>query len=104
MADACAGKGAETRFPLMLDLIDLLLTRAARAGLMGAPDLEGAPGEARLLTALAPDARAARRVANLQQELSARARHGRAVNLDPSALLLDMLLRIEAMATGVAAA
>ena len=104
MADACAGKGAETRFPLMLDLIDLLLTRAARAGLTGAPDLEGAPGEARLLTALAPDARAARRVAELQRELSARARHGRAVNLDPSALLLDMLLRIEAMATGVAAA
>ncbi|PHP28743.1 DNA polymerase III subunit delta' [Limimaricola cinnabarinus] len=104
MANACAGKGAEAHFALMLDLIDLLLTRAARAGLMGAPEMQGAEGEARLLAMLAPDARAARRVAELSQELSARARHGRAVNLDPSALLLDMLLRIEAMATGVAAA
>lgn len=104
MADACGGKGAELRFPLMLDLIDLLLTRAARAGLMGEPDLQGAPGEARLLMTLAPDARAARRIAELSQELSARARHGRAVNLDPSTLLLDMLLRIEATAVGSAAA
>lgn len=104
MAEACGGKGAELRFPLMLDLIDLLLIRAARAGLMGEPDLQGAPGEARLLMTLAPDARAARRIAELGQELSARARHGRAVNLDPSALLLDMLLRIEATAAGSAAA
>ncbi|MGX9856117.1 DNA polymerase III subunit delta' [Limimaricola variabilis] len=104
MADSCGGKGAETRFPLLLDLIDLLLVRAARAGLAGAPETEASPGEARLLVTLAPDPAAARRVAELQQELSARARHGRAVNLDPSALLLDMLLRIEAMATGVAAA
>ncbi len=104
LADSCAGKGAETRFPLLLDLIDLLLTRAARAGLVGEPDLQGSPGEARLLMALAPDARTARRIAELQQELSARARHGRAVNLDPSALLLDMLLRIEATAAGSAAA
>ncbi|SDE47359.1 DNA polymerase III subunit delta' [Limimaricola pyoseonensis] len=104
LAESCGGKAAETRFPLLLDLIDLLLTRAARAGLAGEPDLQGASGEARLLVALAPDARAARRIAELQQELSARARHGRAVNLDPSALLLDMLLRIEATAAETAAA
>ncbi len=104
LADSCAGKGAETRFPLLLDLIDLLLSRAARAGLSGEPDIQACPGEARLLTRIAPDPRASRALATLQQELSARARHGRAVNLDPSALILDMLFRIEATAAQTAAA
>ena len=42
LADSCAGRAADTRFGLTLDLIDLFLARAARAGLMGelqGPDL-----------------------------------------------------------------
>ena len=39
--------------------------------------------------------RAARTWAALQQDLSARARQGKAVNLDPAGLILDMLWRIE---------
>ncbi len=104
LADSCAGRGAEMRFGLTLDLIDLFLSRAAHAGLLGEPHSQGAPGEACLLARLAPDDRAARHWAQLQQDLSNRSRHGRAVNLDPAALILDMIFKIEETAQGVAAA
>lgn len=104
LADNCVGRGAEVRFGMTLDLIDLFLSRAARAGLMGEPAAQGAMGEARLLARIAPDDRAARRWAALQQDLSNRSRHGRAVNLDPAALILDMIFKIEETAQGVAAA
>lgn len=104
LADACVGRGAEVRFGLTLDLIDLFLSRAARAGLMGEPAAQGAPGEARLLARIAPNDRAARAWAQLQQDLTDRSRHGRAVNLDPAALILDMIFKIEETAQGVAAA
>ncbi|WP_073333139.1 DNA polymerase III subunit delta' [Wenxinia saemankumensis] len=95
LGEACAGRTGETRFALFIDLVDLFLSRAARAGLTGEPQSQGAPGEARLLARLSPDARAARAWAAAQAELSARLRHGRAVNLDPAALVLDTLLAIE---------
>ncbi len=104
LAESCAGRGADIRFGLVLDLLDMFLSRAARAGLMGEPNAQGAPGEARLLARLAPDDRAACRWAQLQQDLSNRSRHGRAVNLDPAALILDMIFKIEETAQGVAAA
>jgi len=104
LGDSCTGKGAEARFPLILDLIDLFLARAARAGLLGEPATQGAPGEARLLARLAPDDRAARRWASLQQEIGARARQGRALNLDPAALILDMVCKIEETAQSLATA
>lgn len=104
LADACAGRGADVRFGMTLDLIDLFLSRAARAGLMGEPSTQGAPGEARLLARIAPDARAARAWARLQQELTDRSRHGRAVNLDPAALILDMIFKIEETANATAVA
>lgn len=104
LAESCAGRGADVRFGLTLDLIDLFLSRAARAGLMGEPAAQGAPGEARLLARIAPDDRAARRWAQLQQDLTDRSRHGRAVNLDPAALILDMVFKIEETAQGTAVA
>ncbi len=104
LADGCVGKANEIRFGMTLDLIDLFLSRAARAGLMGEPTAQGAPGEARLLTRISPDDRAARRWAQLQQDLTDRSRHGRAVNLDPAALILDMIFKIEETAQGIAVA
>lgn len=94
LAEAAAGRaGADgDPFDLMITLLDRFLTRAARTGLMGAPLPEAAEGEAGVLTRLSPDPVAARVWANAQAELSARARSGRAVNLDPSALVLDMLI------------
>jgi DNA polymerase III subunit delta' len=104
LAESCTGRPNEPRFALTLDLIDIFLARVARAGLLGPPQEQGAPGEALLLARLAPDDRAARRWAQLAQDLGARARHGKAVNLDPAALILDMVFKIEETAQGVAAA
>lgn len=104
LAESCSGKGAEVRYAHLLDLIDLFLSRTARAGLLGEPPVQGAPGEARLLARLAPHDHASRRWAQLQQDLSTRVRHGKAVNLDPASLILDMLFRIEETARVTAAA
>ena len=47
-----------------------------------------------LIARLAPDARRARVWAELAQSLGARLAHGRPVNLDPAALILDMVFSI----------
>lgn len=98
LAETAAGRGAEGRFELLLGLIELFLARAARAGLSGPPQPEAAPGEAQVLARLSPDGAAAMKWAALHQSLGAKARHGRAVNLDPAALVMDMVLEITASA------
>jgi DNA polymerase-3 subunit delta' len=103
LAESCTGRNSDARFTLVLDLIDRFLSRAARSGLEGPPADQGAPGEARLLARLAPDARAARIWATLAQEVSDRTRHGKAVNLDPALLILDTLFRIEQTAQSTVA-
>ena len=95
LADMAAQRGAEEKLDLLLTLMDLFLARLARTGALGTAGAEAAPGEAALLSRLAPDAAAGRRWAALHQSLGARARHGRAVNLDPAALILDMVLKID---------
>lgn len=96
LADAAAGRpGADgDPFDLTITLLDRFLTRTARAGLMGAPVPQAARGEGALLARLAPDDHAARDWAGAQARLSARARSGRAVNLDPAALVMDMLTQL----------
>uniref|UniRef100_UPI0040478C71 DNA polymerase III subunit delta' n=1 Tax=Yoonia sp. TaxID=2212373 RepID=UPI0040478C71 len=103
LADSCAARGADTHYGLTLDLIDQFLARTARAGLFGEPHSQGAPHEARLLARLSPDDHAARAWAQVQQDLSGRVRHGRAVNLDPAALILDIIFKIEETAHKIAA-
>jgi DNA polymerase-3 subunit delta' len=99
-AEAGAGRGAEAQFDLIVTLMDLFLARLARAGTCGTTPPEAAPGEAALIARLAPNPWAAREWASLAQTLGLRARRGKAVNLDPAALLMDMLLQIdEAAAT-----
>ena len=94
LAESAVGKGREPRFDLLLRLLDLFLARTARTGVSGPPLVEASPGEAELLKRLAPAPDAGRIWAELQQELGARARHGKAVNLDPAALILDMVFKI----------
>ncbi|MBN2906840.1 MAG: DNA polymerase III subunit delta' [Rhodobacteraceae bacterium] len=103
LAQSATGKGAEARFDLLLRLIGLLLARLARAGAAGPPPCEAAPGEAALLARLSPDPHAARGWAEAAQVLTARARQGKAVNLDPAALILDTVLRIDDTAGRLAA-
>ncbi len=103
LSEGLAGRANEPRYDLILRLIDLFLARAARAALQG-PPAEAAPGEAELLARIAPGPGAARPWADLHQALGARTRHGKAVNLDPAALLLDTLLKIDQTAARLAAA
>lgn len=81
-------------FDLVVGLLDRFLSRTARAGLLGPPLPEVADGEGALLARISPDDASARMWAEAQAELSARARRGRAVNLDPAALVMDMLLTL----------
>lgn len=95
LADLGAGRGNEEKFDLILMLIDLFLARLARAGTLGYCPTEAAKGEAELIARLSPHPQAARQWADLAQGLATRARRGRAVNLDPAALLMDMVLKID---------
>jgi len=82
-------------FDTTLALVETFLARLVRAGALGRPPAaEAAPGEAAALARLAPDPAAARAWAERAQALVARARRGRAVNLDPAALLVDILLAL----------
>lgn len=93
---------ANVDFDLILWLIDRFLSRLARSAANHPPANEAAQGEADLLARLAPHPSSARHWAELAQTLTPRIRQGRAVNLDPVALLMDTLLRIEATAREVA--
>lgn len=102
IAETAAGRGNEARFDLIVTLIDLFLARLARAGTTRETPTEAAPGEAALFARLAPDPWAARSWADLAQSLGNRARRGKAVNLDPAALLMDMVLKIDETAGSLA--
>ncbi|MDW3225217.1 MAG: DNA polymerase III subunit delta' [Paracoccaceae bacterium] len=101
LAEGAAARGGEAKRDLLFDLIELLLSRLARSGATGkAPTVEAAQNEAATLIRLAPNQTAARAWAQVAQETGARARHGRAVNLDPAALVLDTLIKISQTASG----
>src|SRR6056297_414801 len=100
LAEAAAARGGEEKLDLLIWLVDLFLSRLARSGALGAPRVEAAPGEADLFTRLAPHAHAGRAWADCAQEVGARSRHARAVNLDPAALVLDTVFKIQQTAAG----
>jgi DNA polymerase III subunit delta' len=102
LAEAGAGKGAEAQFDLIVTLIDLFLARLARAGTLAQTPPEAAKGEADLIARLCPTPAHARHWADLAQHLGLRARRGKAVNLDPAALLMDMVLQIDTEAAVLA--
>lgn len=95
IAESAAGKAGEARFDLVVTLLDLFLARLARAAALRQLPVEAAKGEADLITRLSNHPMAAQSWAELAQSLSQRARRGKAVNLDPAALLMDMVLKLE---------
>jgi DNA polymerase III subunit delta' len=95
LCEAVSARAGDRRFDLTVTLLDLFLARLARAGITGTPPPEAAKGEASVLRLLAPDSQAARAWADCAQSLGNRARQGKAVNLDPSSLLMDMVLKID---------
>ena len=95
LAEAAAQRGGEEKLDLLFRLIDLMLARLARTGATGTPPaVQAVPNEAEILTRLAPTPHQGRIWADAAQEVSARAQHGLAVNLDPAALVLDTLFKI----------
>jgi DNA polymerase-3 subunit delta' len=102
LADLAGARGAAETFDLLVTLIDIFLARLARFGVTGLTPPEAVPGEARLLGRIAPDPATARVWADLAQSLSARARRGKSVNLDPAALLMDILLKVDETAGSLA--
>lgn len=95
LAELAAAKGGDARRDLLFTLIDLLMSRLARTGATGtAPQPQAAQGEADILARLSPHPHQARIWADLAAEISARARHGIAVNLDPAALVLDTFTKM----------
>jgi len=97
LADQAAGRDAQARYALLLDLTVTLLQRLARAG-AGAGGPAAAPAEERLAARLAPDAARARLWAEAAAETEARAARALLVNLDPAHVVLDLWLRLDAVA------
>lgn len=102
ISEAGASRKTPEAFDLTVTLIDAFLARLARAGTLRALPPEAATGEAQLIERLAAPHDAARVWADLAQHLGLRARRGKAVNLDPSALLMDMVLKVDETAAQVA--
>lgn len=100
LAESVAARGAGEKLDLLLSLTDVALARLARTGATGAPPaIEAASGEAATFSRLAPDPQHARKWADLAQQITTRARQGRAVNLDPAALVLDMVFNMQTTAS-----
>lgn len=101
LAETAAQRGAAERFELLLTLIDIALARLARTGATGTPPApEAAPNEAQVLSRLSSDARKGRAWAEIAGTITSRSRHGQAVNLDPAALVLDTVFKMQETAAG----
>ncbi|MFT6023935.1 MAG: DNA polymerase-3 subunit delta' [Ascidiaceihabitans sp.] len=99
LAEAAAQRGAAEKLDLLFTLLEIALARLARTGATGTPPAgEAAPNEAAILMRLAQTPHQGRAWADIGQEALARARHGRAVNLDPAALVLDTMFKIQGAA------
>ncbi|MGH1464768.1 MAG: DNA polymerase III subunit delta' [Cognatishimia sp.] len=96
LAETAAQRGASDKFEQILNLIDLFLVRLARSGATGQPPkIEAAPNEADVFARLAPSMQKARAWADISEQITSRSRHGKSVNLDPAALVLDTVWKIQ---------
>ena len=101
LAEAAAQRGASEKFELLLTLTDTALARLARTGATGLPPSpEAASGEATTLSRLASQPHMGRAWAEVAATITARARHGQAVNLDPASLVLDTFFKMQETAAG----
>lgn len=96
-------KAGDPRTYLIVQLIETFVARASVSGTGRSAHAEAAPGEAAALSRLSPDLAAATQWAELHEKLGTKARHALGVNLDPSALILDMVLTINETAAAIAA-
>lgn len=91
-----AGRTSSEDLDILALMFDRVLSRLAVFGATGnAPSPLVYSGEIEIFSKLCPAPQFAQDWAELCQSLSNRFQHGRAVNLDPVALLLDMIFKIE---------
>ncbi len=104
LAERSAGRVNAETYRLTLQLAATLTARLARAAASGAAPPEAAPGEARLIAAVARDPAQAAPWAEALGRISATHRHALAVNLDPAQTVLDTFLELDATLGRVRAA
>jgi len=100
LAETATGRGSEERRALLFTLIDVVMARISRAGVVNNDGHEVIAGEYELFKRLCPDASTARKWATTAQAISERNQHGLAVNLDPAALILDTVFKIQQTVEG----
>ena len=98
LGDQCSGPSNASRYDMTVRLVSLALSRLARSGAGNPPLAEAAKDERALANRLSATPGQARIWANLEQMISARIQHARAVNLDPGQVILDTFLQIDAAA------
>ncbi|MEO0568929.1 MAG: DNA polymerase III subunit delta' [Pseudomonadota bacterium] len=101
LADTMSARDGSERMDLLFSLIDLFLLRLARVGATGQTPIEAAAKEAAVLSRLAPGPYQGRAWANCAQHIGERSRQGRAVNLDPAALVLDTVFKLQQTAAAL---
>jgi len=95
-AEKYAGRTNSEDLDVLALMFDRVLSRLAVFGATGnAPATLVHSGEIEIFSKLCPTPQSAQDWAELCHELSNRFQHGRAVNLDPVALVLDMIFKIE---------
>jgi DNA polymerase III subunit delta' len=96
LAERSAGRANAEAYRLLLRLAATLAARLARAAATGTAPPEAAPGEARLVAAVARHPGQAAPWAEALGRISASHRHALAVNLDPAQTVLDTFLELDA--------
>ena len=91
-----SGNKNRSRLDLFVELLNMLIARISKAGIMGyGSEDQILEDEKEIFTKLCPNPIIAKRWAELAQTQSENLKHGLAVNLDPSSLILDTFFRIE---------
>lgn len=96
LAEHAAGRAAADRYRLILDMIQTLIARLARAAATGSTTAEAAPGEAALIGAVANLPAQGALWADALSRITATTRHAVAVNLDPGQCVIDTMLELDA--------
>ncbi|MBL4807114.1 MAG: DNA polymerase III subunit delta' [Rhodobacteraceae bacterium] len=97
LGDSCAARGNADHYDNVVTLISLALVRLARFG-AGVQMAEATANEQAVFQKLSAGQAQSRIWADLQQQISGRIAHARAVNLDPAQVILDTFIKIETAA------
>mgnify|MGYP003298713428 FL=1 len=91
-----SGNKNRSRLELFVELLNMVVSRISKAGIMGySSEDQILEDEKEIFTKLCPNPIIAKKWAELAQTQSENLKHGLAVNLDPSSLILDTFFRIE---------